>query len=316
MNATVRAPLVRSGPGVSAWTALPERDRALLLWLVQGDVVTAELAALLAYGHRRIAQRRLARLVGYGILTGFWAANRQRPRGRYAYALTKTARAQLERLVWPDGKPKIGKDGIETVSPVIHQLATHDLFGAFLRAADPAREVGISAWAPERACVRLNWDGYLRPDALAVIRVGDASIVMFVERDLGTERGGTLSQKVFKYGNVYGNRESTGPLHVGLVVDTARRAASVRRHVDDPKTYKTSVRVWVTTEPALSADPYGCVWASASGEDLRTLDLAPHWTGDPWAILQPLCLAEPDNLEGLDERVIGFVPLLREAARF
>jgi hypothetical protein len=294
----------------------PELAGVSLLWLVQGAVVTAELAALIAYGHRRIAQRRLARLVDYGIVTGFWAANRQRPRGRYAYALTKMARAQLERLVWPDGKPKIGKDGIETVSPVIHQLATHDLFGAFLRSTDLAREIGISAWAPERACVRLKWDGYLRPDALAVIRVGDASIVMFVERDLGTERGGTLSQKVFKYGNVYGNRESTGPLHVGLVVDTARRAASVRRHVGDPKTATTSVRVWVTTEPALAADPYGCEWGSASGEEVRTVDLAPHWTGDPWAILQPLCLAEPDNLEGLDERGIGFIPLLREAARY
>jgi hypothetical protein len=137
MSATARAPLVRAGPGVSAWTALPERDRALLLWRVQGAVVKAELAALLSYGHRRIAQRRLRRLVDYGLLTGFWAANRQRPRGRYAYALTKLARAQLERLVWPLGKPKLDEGAIETVSPVIHQLATHDLFAAFLRAADP-----------------------------------------------------------------------------------------------------------------------------------------------------------------------------------
>lgn len=103
-----------------------------------------------------------------------------------------------------------------------------------------AREVGISAWAPERACVRLNWDGHLRPDALAVIRVGRASIVMFVERDLGTERGGTLSQKVFKYGNVYGNRESTGPLHVGLVV--GRNATSLRDSVAGSAPPSGSVR--------------------------------------------------------------------------
>lgn len=37
MSATARAPLVRAGPGVSAGTALPERDRALLPWLVQDD---------------------------------------------------------------------------------------------------------------------------------------------------------------------------------------------------------------------------------------------------------------------------------------
>ena len=62
MSATARAPLVRAGPGVSAWTALPERDRALLLWLERGGVVTAEVAALLSYGHRRIAQHRLVRI--------------------------------------------------------------------------------------------------------------------------------------------------------------------------------------------------------------------------------------------------------------
>ncbi len=53
-------------------------------------MVTAQLAALLVYGQLRTAQRRLARLVEYGLIAGFWAAGGgvQRPRGRYAYALT------------------------------------------------------------------------------------------------------------------------------------------------------------------------------------------------------------------------------------
>jgi hypothetical protein len=63
-----RSPGLRAGPGIAAWTALPERDWSLLLWLVHGDVVTAELAALLVYGHRRIAQRRLAKLAEYGLI--------------------------------------------------------------------------------------------------------------------------------------------------------------------------------------------------------------------------------------------------------
>ncbi len=148
-----RRPLIRAGPGISAWTALPERDRALLLWLLQADVVTAELATLLAYGSLRIAQRRLARLVDYGILIGFWAANRQRPRGRHAYAFTKVARLQLERMVWPLGRPKLWDGGIETVSPVIHQLATHDILAAFLRGGGcrpRARPRGLGAGAGAR----------------------------------------------------------------------------------------------------------------------------------------------------------------------
>ena len=131
--------------------------------LVHGDVVTAELGALLAYGHRRIAQRRLARLVEYGLLTGFWAANRQRPRGRYAYALTRATRAALERMIWPDGQKKLYNGAPESVSPVIHGLATHDVFAAFLRASDATRGVGLSAWVSERPLIRLTWTASSAP---------------------------------------------------------------------------------------------------------------------------------------------------------
>jgi len=310
MSTAMRAPLVRAGPGVAAWTALPERDRALLLWLVQGDVVTAELAALLAYGHLRIAQRRLAKLVGYGLLSGFWAANRQRPRGRYAYALTKQARQQLERLVWPEGKPKLTDGQIETVSPVIHQLATHDVFACFLRAVDPASEVGLTAWVPERALIRLTRWGWLRPDALAVIGVGEASILLCIERDLGTERGGTLWSKVRSYRDVFDRRPEAAPLHVGLVVDTPRRAASVRRGLRGDAD-GAAVRAWVTTAPELATRPYDAVWLSPAGDMARTTELPAHWTGDRWGLLEPGCLADADVLEMLDERVLGFVPLLR-----
>ena len=49
-------------PGLAGWSALPERDRRLLEWLVVGEFMTADLATVLAYGSLRVAQRRLARL--------------------------------------------------------------------------------------------------------------------------------------------------------------------------------------------------------------------------------------------------------------
>ncbi len=311
MTTTARPMLVRAGPGVSAWTALPERDRTLLLWLIQGDVVTAELAALVAYGHRRVAQRRLARLVEYGLLSGFWAANRQRPRGRHAYALTKVSRAQLERLVWPLGKPKLSEGAIETVSPVIHQLATHDLFAAFLRAADPEREIGLAGWVPERALVRLTDSGYLRPDALAIVRNRDAMIVLFIERDLGTERGSVIVDKLRRYRNMYWSVKETNVLHVGIVVESQRRAHAVRRALRSSEAEMAkAVRVWVTTEAELTADPHGAVWISPAVDAIRTIDLERHPFDEPWPILMPLCLATPDALEVLDERVVAAVPVL------
>ena len=57
------------------------------------------------------------------------------------------------------------------------------------------------------------------------------------------------------------------------------------------------------------------VWLSPSGDATRTTELTAHWTGDRWDLLEPGCLADPDALEMLDERVIGFVPLLRVVAR-
>ena len=296
---------------MSAWSGLPERDRALLLWLLQADVVTAELAALLAYGHLRIAQRRLARLVDYGILTGFWAANRQRPRGRYAYALTKVARLELERLVWPMGRPKLIDGGIETVSPVIHQLATHDIFAAFLRAADPDAGTGLAAWVPERALVRMTQTGYLRPDALAVVRSPDGMIVLFIERDLGTERGGMLLEKLDRYDAVFNREKEARPLHVGMVVESRRRASAVLRILRSSRHISPFLRVWVVTEPELTRDPHRAIWVSPGFDAARTLELEPHWSDDRWPIISAGCLAEPDTLPALDEGVLDAIELLR-----
>jgi hypothetical protein len=140
---------LRSLRADAVWTALPARDQHLLLWLLAGDVVTAQLASLLVYGSLRVAQRRLARLVEYGLLRGFWTASAQRPRGRYAYALTRAARSDLERLQWPEGPPD--RPPALPASPPIHQLATNDLLAAFLRAGRPERDEGLVAWAAERA---------------------------------------------------------------------------------------------------------------------------------------------------------------------
>src|SRR6266545_1644064 len=51
---------IRAG---AVWTGLPLREQHLLLWLLTGDIVSAELASLLVYRQLRTAQRRLRRLV-------------------------------------------------------------------------------------------------------------------------------------------------------------------------------------------------------------------------------------------------------------
>lgn len=83
----------------------------------------------------------MARLAEYGLVRGSWAANSQRPRGRFAYALTKAARAGLAQLIW-DGRLSAPAK-VEAPSPVIHQLATHDLLLAIL-AAPSTREAYLA----------------------------------------------------------------------------------------------------------------------------------------------------------------------------
>jgi hypothetical protein len=166
---------------------------------------------------------------------------------------------------------------------------------------------------PERPLIRMTWHSHLRPDALAVIRAGERSILLAVERDLGTERGPVLSGKVESYQGVYDSRQGRAPIHVGFVVDSARRAASVRARLRSAEKDGSVVTVWVVTEPALAADPFGAAWTTPGGFDARVVDFAAHWTGSPWPFLLPGELADPAALEALDDRVYRRITMLASA---
>jgi hypothetical protein len=135
--------------------------------------------------------------------------------------LTKAARAGLAQLIW-DGRLST-PDRVEAPSPVIHQLATHDLLVVILRAPS-SHGAYLAGWAPERA-IALGFRGYLRPDALAVIGVGDRAVELFIERDLGTERGAILAAKARTYSSFLSGHDV--PMNVGFVVESARRAAAL-----------------------------------------------------------------------------------------
>lgn len=291
---------IRAG---AVWTGLPLRERHLLEWLLAADIVSAELASLLVYRQLRTAQRRLRRLVKLGLLHGFWCAGAHRPRGRYAYALTKTTRLDVERLAWPEGRPERPPD-LPSSAP-IHQLATHDLLAAFLRAADPAVPEGIVAWVPERACGQL-FGGLLRPDALAGIRVGDRMATLFIERDLGTERGEGLAVKIRRYGSLFA-RAPGAPLSVAFVVESERRARSIldvaRRRAAG------GAHFLVAVDERVRADPLGAGWLGG-GATRSIRDLATEPAAQDLPILTPGCLADADTIEALDDRGATLLPAL------
>lgn len=288
------------------WTALPVRDQRLLLWLLGADVVTAQLAALLVYGQLRTAQRRLARLSEYGLVAGFWAAGVQRPRGRYAYALTPAARVDIERLVWPDGRPQ--RAIALPPSPPIHQLASHDLLAAFLTRADETRGEGLFAWIPERPAGELL-GGYVRPDAIAGVRVGGRAIVLFIERDLGTERGEILPGKIRRYRSLFGGRSPIA-LSVGFVVESGRRERSIQNQL---RPSPTGPRMLTITAERLIADPIGALWADGLAS-IPTRGLEAFGDTDA-SVLTAGCLADPDALGAFDDRAAQAMSVLRPHLR-
>ncbi len=294
---------IRAG---AVWTGLPLRERHLLEWLLSADIVNAELASLLVYQQLRTAQRRLRRLVELGLVRGFWSAGAHRPRGRYAYALTKATRLDVERLAWPEGRPDRPAD--LPASAPIHQLATLDLLAAFLHHADPLLAEGLVAWVPERACGQL-FGGFLRPDALAVIRVRDRLIALFVERDLGSERGEALGEKIRRYRLVFA-RDPGLRVNVGFVVESERRARTVHRQAENRRGAATGVTVLSATDEQLRRDPFGGIWSDGDHGRL-TRDLPAIAATSAGPILTPGCLADGDVLGALDERGAALFPALR-----
>ena len=111
---------------------------------------------------------------------------------------------------------------LQPPSPIIHQLAAHDLLAAFLRASPLTDEIGLAAWIPEHAAT-LPYRGVQRPDAIALIRRGDVGTVLIVERDLGTERHEILIAKLERYRRIGIHPAGT---NLGFVVERARCMAA------------------------------------------------------------------------------------------
>lgn len=292
-------------PGIRAWTALPARDQALLRWLLAGSVVTSELAALLAYGGLRTARRRLSRLVAEGLLRGYWAANSQRPRGRYAYSLVGTVREALAGR----GDGTTHRRRASPATGTLHQLATHDLLAAFLRADLPTGH-GLATWLPERAVAHL-FDDYLRPDALAVIATPALRVTLFVERDLGTEPTQVLVDKVARYRTLLA-RVQIGSANLGIVVDSRRRARSLLSRLG-PAAAASQVNVWLGVAPELLADPLGAPWQSPTG-DRRTVIALPSDPGRTERLISRLCLLEAEGAEAFEPNATD-VPILEPFLR-
>lgn len=211
----------------------------------------------------------------------------------------------IERLVWPDGRAQ--RAIALPPSPPIHQLASRDLLAAFLARADETRGEGLLAWIPERPAGELLI-GYVRPDAIAGVRVGERAIVLFTERDLGTERGEVLPGKIRRYRSLRrtiapriergfrGGVWAPGAFHPEPVAPITDRAAHADHH-----------------RRAAGCRPIGAHWVDGLAS-IPTRGLEAFGDTDA-AVLTAGCLAYPDALAAFDDRAGQAMSVLRPHLR-
>ena len=145
---------------------------------------------------------------------------------------------------------------------------------------------------------------FLRPDALAGVRVGQRTLALFLERDLGTERGEVLADKVRRYRSVF-SRAPGDAMAVGFVVESARRAQTIHALGRRQPGGLTLLTVAVDQ---LLLDPLGAAWYD--GQLPRSIrDLAAEAPGDG-PILASGCLLDADALAAFDDRAASTLSAL------
>ena len=132
--------------------------------------------------------------------------------------------------------------------------------------------------------------GVLRPDALAGVRVGRRTLALFLERDLGTERGEVLADKVRRYRSVF-SRAPGDAMAVGFVVASDRRAQTIHAM---GRRQPGGLTLLTVVADQLLVDPLGATWLD--GQQPRSIRELAAAGQDDGPILAPGCLLDAERL--------------------
>jgi hypothetical protein len=148
----------------------------------------------------RLARKQLGELVGWQVLTrlGRSVGGVRSGSSGYVYALGVTG----QRLLNPD-RWRFRPPWTPRASHLRHALSVSEMY-VNLREAETAGSIDLLAFDTEPACWRRYFGAggapsNLKPDALAVVGLGDFEDRYFVEIDLGTESGPRITAKAKMY---------------------------------------------------------------------------------------------------------------------
>ncbi|MEW5991648.1 MAG: replication-relaxation family protein [Chloroflexota bacterium] len=209
------------------------RDRAVLRILDRAEVATPRQLAILAYGHRRVAQRRLLRLWHAGLLERAIVPHAQRGGAEIAYRLSDRARRRL-------GDTATRSRGVNRLG---HALDVVETICALVTAnGDPRTCSPVRLWLDEpNAAAILGTPPF--PDAVVVLERTNRTGVVCLEIDEATQRRAVIEAKL----NGYRTLLEANPTWVVLFVVPSPRRARWLRVVSGDVDRRLASRSWVTT---------------------------------------------------------------------
>ena len=237
------------------------RDRAALRILDRAEAATPRQLAILVYGHRRIAQRRLLRLWRAGLVERAIVPHAQRGGAELAYRLSDRARRRLgDTATRTRGSNRLGHtlDVVETICALV---TAHD---------DPRLASPVRLWLDEpNAAAVLGTPPY--PDGVVVLEVGGRSGVICLEIDEATQRRAVIEAKLSGYRRLFEAHPSWCLLFVVPSPNRARWLRTVAAGIEEPVVSRT----WVTLLSTLRVNRrHAEVRALASGGTTTLSELA------------------------------------------
>jgi hypothetical protein len=264
---------------VSSWEAAAferlnlVRDPSILLCLAEAGVLTTGELCKLHFANADVCRRRLRVLRDLRLVVGFRPG---RSRGaETCWALTERGAKVLGEVLGEAVRAGVWGRGEASARALPHRRAVAEFFMALAGAGDPhltpVRAAGhhtlraavpgepSTLWLGERSCRTVFGDGTRRPlglrvalvpDGAAIVAAGEASGVLVLELDRGTESLDVVGEKIARYARVGG---------VAVVVCFTDPARATWRPPD------LGVRVLVGDLASHLADPWEPVWRDEDG---------------------------------------------------
>lgn len=306
----------RGGPYA---TRIDQRDRAILLALLEHKLLSTPQTKSLFFRSLRRAQARLKELKEAGLVSSFEPkVGFGEGRAPEHHFLTKEGLRICARVrgVAPSELPWVPDATYEDSQNLRHRMGVNAFFCALVEASLAHEGHCLHAWQAERR-VRTR-ASEVKPDGFGRYLHAAGAVEFYLEYDRGTEAHRVLAAKLEGYLALaagWGDEEATGFPSVLVVVPRAAREGDVERafsaasrSVRQPRRLRGGFPLFVTSEELLAAcGALGAVWGHVTepGKRLTLLELPAK---DPRPYEASRCLGREWRDEGSSARIFSLPP--------